>query len=62
MDRVKQAFEEITASIHEAAVSEFPQIVGELERLKALIQVRMLNGQPASSRAGNLCFLIPGII
>lgn len=54
--RVRQAFEEIAALIHEASALECPVVIGELERLKLLIQLRMLNNsttvaftQPSSS-------------
>lgn len=42
--KIRQAFEEIAASIHEATQLEFPVMIGELERLKLLMQLRMLNG------------------
>ena len=44
--RIRQAFEEIAASTHEATPLEFPVMIGELERLKLLMQLRMLNGSP----------------
>jgi len=45
--RVRQAIEDIAASIHEASALECPVVIGELERLKLLIQLRMLNGSMA---------------
>ncbi len=47
--RIQQAFEEIAASIHEATTLECPVVIGELERLKLLIQLRMLTGSPTAA-------------
>jgi hypothetical protein len=44
--KIREAFEEIAASTHEATALEFPVMIGELERLKLLMQLRMLNGSP----------------
>ncbi len=42
--KVQQAIEEIAASINEASAADCPQVIGELERLKVMTQLRMLNG------------------
>jgi hypothetical protein len=42
--RVQQAIEQIAASIPEANVSDCPEVIGELERLKVMTQLHMLNG------------------
>lgn len=42
--RVQQAIEEIAASIPEASASDCPEVIGELERLKVMTQLHMLNG------------------
>lgn len=44
--KIRQAFEEIAASAHEATALECPVMIGELERLKLLMQLRMLSGSP----------------
>lgn len=45
--RVQQAIEEIAASISEASAADCPQVIGELERLKVMTQLRMLNNSGA---------------
>lgn len=46
--RVQQAIEEMAASISDVSAADCPQVIGELERLKTMTQLRMFNGSGSS--------------